>query len=186
MDPSLQAPEHQASAVWQAVTSIQHPRSQPLLGAWWATPFPASPSPWSLLCLNQVALMKQMREEQQRRRLVETKRNREIAQLKKEQRRQEVRDPGGFQETSALTPSFPCPWPPLPTKQPLIPAALSNNRQAGSRTWPVRRARPPWASSLAPQVPRKGLSPREGQEFAQGHQQTRNMQLQTSREVPQG
>ncbi|KAK2086223.1 Kinesin-like protein kif21b [Saguinus oedipus] len=33
--------------------------------------------------------MKQMREEQQRRRLVETKRNREIAQLKKEQRRQE-------------------------------------------------------------------------------------------------
>uniref|UniRef100_A0A8C3UR71 Kinesin family member 21B n=1 Tax=Catharus ustulatus TaxID=91951 RepID=A0A8C3UR71_CATUS len=38
-----------------------------------------------------VALMKQMREEQQRRRLAETKRNREIAQLKKEQRRQEVR-----------------------------------------------------------------------------------------------
>lgn len=37
--------------------------------------------------------MKQMREEQQRRRLVETKRNREIAQLKKEQRRQEVRGP---------------------------------------------------------------------------------------------
>ncbi|XP_061488488.1 kinesin-like protein KIF21B isoform X5 [Rhineura floridana] len=36
-----------------------------------------------------VALMKQMREEQQRRRLAETKRNREIAQLKKEQRRQE-------------------------------------------------------------------------------------------------
>ncbi|XP_007456225.1 PREDICTED: kinesin-like protein KIF21B [Lipotes vexillifer] len=36
-----------------------------------------------------VALMKQMREEQHRRRLAETKRNREIAQLKKEQRRQE-------------------------------------------------------------------------------------------------
>ncbi|KAJ8395406.1 hypothetical protein AAFF_G00033910 [Aldrovandia affinis] len=36
-----------------------------------------------------VALMKQMKEEQQRRRLVEAKRNREIAQLKKEQRRQE-------------------------------------------------------------------------------------------------
>uniref|UniRef100_A0A3Q1MF40 Kinesin family member 21B n=1 Tax=Bos taurus TaxID=9913 RepID=A0A3Q1MF40_BOVIN len=36
-----------------------------------------------------VALMKQMREEQQRRRLVETKRTREIAQLRKEQRRQE-------------------------------------------------------------------------------------------------
>ncbi|XP_070601259.1 kinesin-like protein KIF21B isoform X1 [Erythrolamprus reginae] len=36
-----------------------------------------------------VALMKQMREEQQRRRMVESKRNREIAQLKKEQRRQE-------------------------------------------------------------------------------------------------
>lgn len=35
--------------------------------------------------------MKQMREEQQRRRLAETKRNREIAQLRKEQRRQEVR-----------------------------------------------------------------------------------------------
>lgn len=34
--------------------------------------------------------MKQMREEQQRRRLAEAKRNREIAQLKKEQRRQEV------------------------------------------------------------------------------------------------
>ncbi|KAJ8378217.1 hypothetical protein AAFF_G00245050 [Aldrovandia affinis] len=36
-----------------------------------------------------VALMKQMKEEQQRRRVIETKRNREIAQLKKEQRRQE-------------------------------------------------------------------------------------------------
>ncbi|XP_061688758.1 kinesin-like protein KIF21B isoform X2 [Syngnathoides biaculeatus] len=36
-----------------------------------------------------VAVMKQMKEEQQRRRLVEAKRNREIAQLKKEQRRQE-------------------------------------------------------------------------------------------------
>lgn len=34
--------------------------------------------------------MKQMKEEQQRRRMVEAKRNREIAQLKKEQRRQEV------------------------------------------------------------------------------------------------
>lgn len=45
------------------------------------------------LCLSQVALMKQMREEQQRRRLMETKRNREIAQLKKEHRRQEVRAP---------------------------------------------------------------------------------------------
>ncbi|KAL7407771.1 hypothetical protein ABVT39_013410 [Epinephelus coioides] len=36
-----------------------------------------------------VILMKQMKEEQQRRRMVEAKRNREIAQLKKEQRRQE-------------------------------------------------------------------------------------------------
>uniref|UniRef100_A0A8C5I1U9 Kinesin motor domain-containing protein n=1 Tax=Gouania willdenowi TaxID=441366 RepID=A0A8C5I1U9_GOUWI len=36
-----------------------------------------------------VVLMKQMKEEQQRRRVVEAKRNREIAQLKKEQRRQE-------------------------------------------------------------------------------------------------
>ncbi|XP_054639986.1 kinesin-like protein KIF21B isoform X3 [Dunckerocampus dactyliophorus] len=36
-----------------------------------------------------VALMKQMKEEQQRRRLVEAKKSREIAQLKKEQRRQE-------------------------------------------------------------------------------------------------
>lgn len=35
--------------------------------------------------------MKQMKEEQQRRRVVEAKRTREIAQLKKEQRRQEVR-----------------------------------------------------------------------------------------------
>lgn len=34
--------------------------------------------------------MKQMKEEQQRRRMIEAKRNREIAQLKKEQRRQEV------------------------------------------------------------------------------------------------
>lgn len=40
---------------------------------------------------SQVALMKQMKEEQQRRRMVEAKRTREIAQLKKEQRRQEVR-----------------------------------------------------------------------------------------------
>uniref|UniRef100_A0A3B3QU17 Kinesin family member 21B n=1 Tax=Paramormyrops kingsleyae TaxID=1676925 RepID=A0A3B3QU17_9TELE len=36
-----------------------------------------------------VALMKQMKEEQQRQRMIEAKRNREIAQLKKEQRRQE-------------------------------------------------------------------------------------------------
>ncbi|KAG7472612.1 hypothetical protein MATL_G00110520 [Megalops atlanticus] len=36
-----------------------------------------------------VALMKQMKEEQQRRRLIEANRNREIARLKKEQRRQE-------------------------------------------------------------------------------------------------
>ncbi|XP_067288178.1 kinesin-like protein KIF21B isoform X1 [Pseudorasbora parva] len=36
-----------------------------------------------------VALMKQMKEEQQKRRVVDAKRNREIAQLKKEQRRQE-------------------------------------------------------------------------------------------------
>ncbi|XP_062843169.1 kinesin-like protein KIF21B [Trichomycterus rosablanca] len=36
-----------------------------------------------------VALMKQMKEEQQRRRVIEAKRNREIAHLKKEQRRQE-------------------------------------------------------------------------------------------------
>ncbi|XP_058647005.1 kinesin-like protein KIF21B isoform X3 [Onychostoma macrolepis] len=36
-----------------------------------------------------VALMKQMKEEQQRRRMIDAKRNREIAQLKKEQRRQE-------------------------------------------------------------------------------------------------
>ncbi|XP_044035927.1 kinesin-like protein KIF21B isoform X8 [Siniperca chuatsi] len=36
-----------------------------------------------------VTLMKQMKEEQQRRRMVEAKRSREIAQLKKEQRRQE-------------------------------------------------------------------------------------------------
>ena len=55
--------------------------------------------------------MKQMREEQQRRRLAETKRNREIAQLKKEQRRQEVRAasrvPG--------PPASPRAWPPLLT-----------------------------------------------------------------------
>lgn len=56
------------------------------------------------ICPSQVALMKQMREEQQRRRLVETKRNREIAQLKKEQRRQEVRAP---REPRALQASGP-------------------------------------------------------------------------------
>lgn len=49
------------------------------------------PTPCRCFFPPQVALMKQMREEQQRRRLAETKRNREIAQLKKEQRRQEVR-----------------------------------------------------------------------------------------------
>lgn len=46
--------------------------------------------------------MKQMREEQQRRRLVETKRNREIAQLKKEQRRQEVRGTLSVSQPSGL------------------------------------------------------------------------------------
>lgn len=56
--------------------------------------------------------MKQMREEQQRRRLVETKRNREIAQLKKEQRRQEVRGrPWG-------PPAAPCAWLPLGSHDP--------------------------------------------------------------------
>lgn len=59
----------------------------------------SSPASRRGLCPSQVALMKQMREEQQRRRLVETKRNREIAQLKKEQRRQEVR--GGFEDPPA-------------------------------------------------------------------------------------
>lgn len=53
----------------------------------------------------QVALMKQMREEQQRRRLVETKRTREIAQLRKEQRRQEVRAlPGPSTSPRSLAP----------------------------------------------------------------------------------
>lgn len=48
-------------------------------------------APERLFLSSQVALMKQMKEEQQRRRMVEAKRTREIAQLKKEQRRQEVR-----------------------------------------------------------------------------------------------
>lgn len=48
---------------------------------------------WLRPAFSQVALMKQMKEEQQRRRMVEAKRTREIAQLKKEQRRQEVRPP---------------------------------------------------------------------------------------------
>jgi hypothetical protein len=60
--------------------------------------------------------MKQMREEQQRRRLVETKRNREIAQLKKEQRRQEVR---GLWELSATSP-YQLPPPPQPPLQFLL------------------------------------------------------------------
>lgn len=47
--------------------------------------------------------MKQMKEEQQRRRMVEAKRNREIAQLKKEQRRQEVRPSGKLACSFALT-----------------------------------------------------------------------------------
>ncbi|KAG8518021.1 Kinesin-like protein KIF21B [Galemys pyrenaicus] len=58
-----------------------------------------------------VALMKQMREEQQRRRLVETKRNREIAQLKKEQRRQESR--------SHPVPARPCLTVGLPLSHPV-------------------------------------------------------------------
>lgn len=68
--------------------------------------------------------MKQMREEQQRRRLVETKRNREIAQLKKEQRRQEVRG---------------SPWGPPPSCVPgcpSAPTALSSNSHTCSRTQP--------------------------------------------------
>lgn len=60
--------------------------------------------------------MKQMREEQQRRRLVETKRNREIAQLKKEQRRQEVRG---------------SPWGPLP---PCVPDCLSGSTTLSSNS----------------------------------------------------
>lgn len=64
--------------------------------------------------------MKQMREEQQRRRLVETKRNREIAQLKKEQRRQEVRG---------------SPWGPLCVPGCFsAPMTLSSNSHTCSRT----------------------------------------------------
>lgn len=52
--------------------------------------------------------MKQMKEEQQRRRMVEAKRTREIAQLKKEQRRQEVRTrltkSGNMEMFNILTP----------------------------------------------------------------------------------
>lgn len=38
----------------------------------------------------QVRLMKQMKEEQEKARMTESRRNREIAQLKKEQRKREV------------------------------------------------------------------------------------------------
>nr|XP_025036847.1 kinesin-like protein KIF21B [Pelodiscus sinensis] len=68
------------------VAQKEHAR---LRGAPSASPRGLSSAMMHLPVPPQVALMKQMREEQQRRRLVETKRNREIAQLKKEQRRQE-------------------------------------------------------------------------------------------------
>ena len=55
------------------------------------------PVPWLLhchsdphVCSAQVSLMKQMKEQQERNRATETKRNREIATLKKDQRKQEV------------------------------------------------------------------------------------------------
>uniref|UniRef100_K7GIN5 Kinesin family member 21B n=1 Tax=Pelodiscus sinensis TaxID=13735 RepID=K7GIN5_PELSI len=67
------------------VAQKEHAR---LRGAPSASPRGLSSAMMHLPVPPQVALMKQMREEQQRRRLVETKRNREIAQLKKEQRRQ--------------------------------------------------------------------------------------------------
>lgn len=66
--------------------------------------------------------MKQMREEQQRRRLVDTKRNREIAQLKKEQRRQEVR--GGPRGSLSLQP---------PPPASLVPGCPSGQAGLGSR-----------------------------------------------------
>lgn len=73
----------------------------------------------------QVALMKQMREEQQRRRLLEAKRNREIAQLKKEQRRQEV---------GARTPASPGPGCPPPGGS--APAVLRGDSRAGGAARP--------------------------------------------------
>lgn len=84
--------------------------------------------------------MKQMREEQQRRRLVETKRNREIAQLKKEQRRQEVRAPRSVQP-----PSLPR------TAPPPVPTVPSDN----SAIQPVRKAEPLLASAPTPCMPKK-------------------------------
>lgn len=42
--------------------------------------------------VHQVALMRQMKEQQERNRATETRRNREIATLKKDQRRAEVKE----------------------------------------------------------------------------------------------
>lgn len=98
-------------AVWPPLPEMVQVTSPPMI----AVPLPGchtanvlSPAPSLLPLPIQVALMKQMREEQQRRRLVETKRNREIAQLKKEQRRQEVRvAPRGPRSHEPHAPIFP-------------------------------------------------------------------------------
>uniref|UniRef100_A0A803TSB9 Kinesin family member 21B n=1 Tax=Anolis carolinensis TaxID=28377 RepID=A0A803TSB9_ANOCA len=71
-----------------------------------------------------VALMKQMREEQQRRRLAESKRNREIAQLKKEQRRQEV----GENDTCSMLNDSEAPVISLPDSSISIIIVLSGKR----------------------------------------------------------
>lgn len=46
------------------------------------------------MLVHQVALMRQMKEQQERNRATECRRNREIASLKKDQRRAEVRGTG--------------------------------------------------------------------------------------------
>lgn len=50
------------------------------------------PSYCMCVFVHQVALMRQMKEQQERNRATECRRNREIASLKKDQRRAEVRD----------------------------------------------------------------------------------------------
>ncbi|CAB1426629.1 unnamed protein product [Pleuronectes platessa] len=84
-----------------------------------------------------VTLMKQMKEEQQRRRMMEAKRNREIAQLKKEQRRQE--GCGAQCRCVIRRPSRACAW-----FGRLVARGAADSQRAGGT--PVPQARGLWLS----------------------------------------
>lgn len=124
-------------------------------------PSPASPP---LPLPPQVALMKQMREEQQRRRLVETKRNREIAQLKKEQRRQEVR---GLRALSATTTT------PPPYRLPPSPQFL-----LFQVTRAMLGAEYSWLLSQPLPVQEDNLSPEKGKNLPKATRKIKHMELQ--------